>query len=161
VYAFSVFTHIAFTWSEWLLEINRVLKPDGWFLATFLGPRFGSIYLHRELTDDQVGMISASVDNPWSRGGPGVILSPWWIEQHWGRLFRIHSIAPEGFGGEFGGSFPTQGAVLMQPRGAGVTREDLEAPGPPSEREVVSLHLAKAVADSQLDKLVRRLDSTT
>ena len=34
--ALSVFTHIADGWSDWLLEIRRVLKPGGLLIATFL-----------------------------------------------------------------------------------------------------------------------------
>ena len=36
VTALSVFTHIADGWSDWLLEIRRVLKPGGLLIATFL-----------------------------------------------------------------------------------------------------------------------------
>ncbi len=38
VYAISVFTHITHEWSAWLLELHRILKPDGLLLATFVGP---------------------------------------------------------------------------------------------------------------------------
>jgi hypothetical protein len=31
-----VFTHITEHWSAWLLELRRVLKPDGLLLASFL-----------------------------------------------------------------------------------------------------------------------------
>ncbi len=36
VYATSVFTHID-RWSDWLLEMNRILTPDGLLVASFLG----------------------------------------------------------------------------------------------------------------------------
>ena len=36
VTALSVFTHIADGWSDWMLEIRRVLKPGGLLIATFL-----------------------------------------------------------------------------------------------------------------------------
>ena len=36
VTALSVFTHITDGWSDWLLEIRRVLKPGGLLIATFL-----------------------------------------------------------------------------------------------------------------------------
>jgi cyclopropane fatty-acyl-phospholipid synthase-like methyltransferase len=38
VYAISVFTHITHEWSAWLLELHRILKPEGLLLATFCGP---------------------------------------------------------------------------------------------------------------------------
>ncbi len=37
IWAVSVFTHLAETWSAWLLELHRVLKPGGILLATFMG----------------------------------------------------------------------------------------------------------------------------
>ena len=36
VYAMSVFTHITDDWSSWLLELHRILKPDGWLIASIL-----------------------------------------------------------------------------------------------------------------------------
>ena len=39
VYAISVFTHITHEWSAWLLELHRILKPDGLLLATILRAR--------------------------------------------------------------------------------------------------------------------------
>src|SRR5436189_225548 len=38
IWAISVFTHITDRWSEWLLELHRVLSPSGLLIATFLAP---------------------------------------------------------------------------------------------------------------------------
>ena len=38
IYAISVFTHITHDWSARLLELHRILKPDGYLLATIIGP---------------------------------------------------------------------------------------------------------------------------
>ena len=39
VYAISVFTHITHEWSAWLLELHRILKPDGLLAGDLLRPR--------------------------------------------------------------------------------------------------------------------------
>jgi hypothetical protein len=33
-------------------------------------------------------------NNPWDAGGPMVLMSDWWIREHWGRAFDIVQIAP-------------------------------------------------------------------
>jgi SAM-dependent methyltransferase len=132
VYAISVFTHLDESWSRWLLELHRLLRPDGVLLATVLGDgiwpqgvagRRGVPY------DDRVGMY---VEAPW-RGfvdahGPAVWHSEWWLREHWGRLFEIVDLETRGFN-----PFPEvhggQGHVLMRPRGVELTPEDLERPG--------------------------------
>src|SRR5207244_8192708 len=38
VYAVSVFTHLTDNWSDWLLELHRVLDDEGLLIATFIGP---------------------------------------------------------------------------------------------------------------------------
>ncbi|HEX5821154.1 MAG TPA: class I SAM-dependent methyltransferase [Solirubrobacterales bacterium] len=42
VTALSVFTHIAEGWSDWLLELRRVLRPGGLLIATFLDSSYGA-----------------------------------------------------------------------------------------------------------------------
>jgi len=44
VWAVSVFTHLADTWSAWLLELHRVLAPGGLLFATFMGPELAHLY---------------------------------------------------------------------------------------------------------------------
>jgi SAM-dependent methyltransferase len=44
VYALSVFTHLADTWEEWLVELRRVLAPDGLLVATFLNERSWDLF---------------------------------------------------------------------------------------------------------------------
>lgn len=36
IWAMSVFTHLTDYWSDWLLELHRLLRPDGRLIATFL-----------------------------------------------------------------------------------------------------------------------------
>ena len=56
VYAISVFTHITHEWSAWLLELHRILKPEGLLLATFCGPRFWEQSLSRPPDENELGM---------------------------------------------------------------------------------------------------------
>ncbi len=35
IYGFSVFTHIKYQWDAWLLELRRVMKPNGIMIQTF------------------------------------------------------------------------------------------------------------------------------
>ncbi len=37
IWAMSVFTHITDLWSDWLVEMHRLLAPGGILIASFLG----------------------------------------------------------------------------------------------------------------------------
>ena len=124
VYALSVFTHLADHWAGWLLELHRVLKPDGLLFATFLNEPFWEIYGHGEWDEDRVGMTAIKKWNPWESGGPIVFHSEWWIREHWGRVFDVLFLerhdpaeAPRG-----------QGAVLLRRRPVQLGSADLERP---------------------------------
>ena len=56
VYAISVFTHITHEWSAWLLELHRILKPDGLLLATILGPESWGRTLSEPPDENGLGM---------------------------------------------------------------------------------------------------------
>ncbi len=94
VYAISVFTHITREWSAWLLELHRVLKPEGLLLATFCGPEFWGKSLSRPPDENGLGMcvqtLRRKVGDEGS--GPRVLHSPWWLRSHWGRAFEILSL---------------------------------------------------------------------
>src|SRR4051794_13810447 len=146
VYAISVFTHLDSSWSRWLVELHRLLRPDGILLATFLGDgiwpqgfagRKGVPY------DDRIGMY---VEAPW-RGfvdahGPAVWHSEWWLREHWGRLFEIDALETRGFN-----PFPEvhggQGYVLLRPRDVALSPEDLERPGEDPRELPAALHGAE------------------
>jgi hypothetical protein len=71
-----------------------------------------------EWDPDRVGMNVMTYGEPWDRGGPDVMHSPWWIRAHWGRAFEILRLEP----GEQG----AHGLVVMRKRAVALTREDLE-----------------------------------
>jgi hypothetical protein len=54
--------------------------------------------------EDQIGM-NVVADRGWEGGGPSVLLSSWWITQHWGRAFEIERI-------EDGRGWGTQGQIV-------------------------------------------------
>lgn len=88
-WAVSVFTHLTGNSLAWLLELHRVLAPGGLLVATYMG-RHNCQYLTGEPWDeDRYGMCVLQHTNPWSRGGPNVMISDWWMRAHWGRIFEI------------------------------------------------------------------------
>ena len=43
IWAISVFTHLTDNSIPWLLELHRLLKPDGMLIATYMGPRQSAV----------------------------------------------------------------------------------------------------------------------
>jgi len=128
VYCMSVFTHLADSWSAWLLELHRVLKPRGILLATTMGP--GAEHdLGEPWSEDRIGMLVTLPAHDWSRGGPVVFHSDWWIREHWGRAFDVIEHWPWGFGaGGPVGAAAGQGCVALRKRDVQLTVPDLERP---------------------------------
>jgi len=55
VYAISVFSHLTESWSEWLVELHRVLRDDGLLIATYMGKEMAE-RLANELLDASNGL---------------------------------------------------------------------------------------------------------
>jgi SAM-dependent methyltransferase len=89
IWATSVFTHITDRWSDWLLELHRILAPGGLLFATYHGEWTWDAYLQEPYREDEVGMVVVEHWQPWDRGGPMVFHSEWWLRAHWGRAFEI------------------------------------------------------------------------
>ncbi|MEK6272604.1 MAG: class I SAM-dependent methyltransferase, partial [Actinomycetota bacterium] len=136
VYAISVFTHITHEWSAWLLELHRILKPDGLLLATIVGPEAWGRTLSSPPDEDGLGMCVQQLgQRPGDNSsGARVLHSPWWLRLHWGRAFEVLSLRPGGFGGGFGVGW--HGFVLGRKKGVSLTRDDLERPEPEDPREL-------------------------
>jgi SAM-dependent methyltransferase len=135
IYAVSVFTHLADTWSAWLLELHRLLKKSGLLVTTFIGPGAAHYVTHEPWDPDRIGMTVLKPGQSWALGGPMVLHSPWWIEAHWGRVFDILELRLDGFG------LPSpegQGAVLMRRRPVGLEPAELERPEPNEPREAIA-----------------------
>lgn len=99
VYALAVFSQAYRDWQLMAMEIRRILKPGGVFFMTFNGQTSTEEQLQRsyaDLTRDS-GLLVKNPYQSWNKGGPTVVMSPAWIEAHWGSLFDIDFIAMEGF----------------------------------------------------------------
>jgi SAM-dependent methyltransferase len=123
IWAFSVFTHLMDPWSAWLMELHRMLKPDGRLIATVFGPahtEFGG----EPVSEEIIGMNVMYPGASWDSGGPLVLHSRWWLDEHWGRAFEIlhFRIADQD------GSPPLYGqsALLLRKRPGSVTVAELE-----------------------------------
>ncbi len=137
IWTTSVFSHLTDSWAEWLLELHRLLEPDGLFVATFMGEGYIDVLTDEPWVEDRIGMNVLGYGAPWHAGGPMVLHSPWWIRAHWGRAFDILELRSYGFMG--GGKQGTQGIVLGRRRAVSLTVEDLEALEPDEPREIAAL----------------------
>ncbi|HET9154758.1 MAG TPA: class I SAM-dependent methyltransferase [Solirubrobacterales bacterium] len=149
IFCVSVFTHLTRHWSEWLLEMHRLLAPGGLLLATYMGRGFSEEIGGEEWDEDRVGMMVLAPGQSWEKGGPMVFHSPWWLRAHWGRAFEILSLTEAGFAGpdpDWG-----QGLVVMRRRDVQLTPADLRAPSD-DPREALAL-------DHNLDRLMGELET--
>jgi hypothetical protein len=136
VYAISVFSHLTTSWSDWMLEVHRLLRPGGLALLTFMGRSMYQPIAGEPLDENEVGMIALRVGAPWSEGGPMVLHSQWWIREHWGRVFDVLSIRSDGFAWEPGFG---QGIATLRKREVAVQATDLERPAEADVREAAAL----------------------
>ena len=119
IYAVSVFTHLSYNSTAWLLELHRLLKPDGLLIATFMGRWTSDWFAAEPWVEDRVGMNVLHHDRDWDSGGPAVLISEWWLREHWGRAFEILTIDPQ---------FHNFSWVLARKRDVSLTTEDIEQP---------------------------------
>ena len=135
VYACSVFTHITGAWARWLTELHRVLRPGGIFVSSVLNrPMIEPIFARQ--WDDRIGMAPAYLGREWDAGGPCVLLSEWWVREHWGRAFEILRFDE---GVEHEGGRVGHGWVVGRRRSERPTAEQLEATDLDDPRERAAL----------------------
>ena len=150
IYGVSVFTHLTDSWADWLLEMHRLLRPDGRLFLTFLGRGIVPTITGEDWDPNSYGANFAMIGNPWPEGGPAVFHSPWWIKAHWGRLFAIDEMRDSP-----GEDFPEHGNVLLRKDDRPVpSREDLLRAEPEEPREISALR--KNVADLQKETLAAK-----
>lgn len=128
--AISVFTHLTAHWADWLLELHRLLAPDGRLVATFLGEGMSASIANEPWDPHRIGMNVLRAWQPWDHGGPSVQHSEWWLREHWGRVFSVELVDD---GPEFG-----HGLVVLTKRDASATRDELMAPAD-DPREIAAL----------------------
>jgi SAM-dependent methyltransferase len=56
IWALSVFTHLTDSSLAWLLELHKLLKPDGFLIATYMGRWNGEVFTHEPWHEDRIGM---------------------------------------------------------------------------------------------------------
>jgi SAM-dependent methyltransferase len=156
VYAISVFTHITHEWSAWLLELHRILKPEGLLLATFCGPEFWERSISAAPDENGLGMcmqrLGQRLDDNTS--GARVLHSPWWLRSHWGRAFDILSLRSSGFAG----GHPGHGFVLGRRKAVSLSRDDLERPEPEDPRELEAQRQQLVVLEQEALEMRERLE---
>jgi SAM-dependent methyltransferase len=132
VYGMSVFTHITDQWSNWLVELHRVMRPGAIAVLSVLGPVAASRLLGIDW-DDRIGMATMDFHKGWEVGGPSALLGEWWVREHWGRAFEILRFfdCPD--------DWYTHDFVVMRKLDVAVTAEELESVDPRNPREYASV----------------------
>jgi SAM-dependent methyltransferase len=151
ILAISVFTHLADDWSAWLLELHRLLRPDGLLFATFLGSGMSEGLIGETWQEDRVGMNVLRYGQSFDFGGPIVFHSPWWIREHWGRAFEIVTLRGSGFASRDNPRLG-HGFVLLRKRPVNTTCEEIELLRPDEPRELAALrhNIRQLHAESKL-----------
>lgn len=129
VYAVSVFTHLTDNSTPWLLELHRMLKPDGLLIATFMGRWTSEWFAKEPWVEDRVGRNVLYHHRDWDSGGPAVLMSEWWLREHWGRAFEVVDIVP---------AFQNYSWAMLRKRDVELDPDELDRPSD-DPREVLAL----------------------
>jgi SAM-dependent methyltransferase len=129
IWAISVFTHLTDRSLDWLAELHRLLRPGGLLMASYTGRWSSELLAGEPWDEDRVGMNVLRHDQSWDDGGPMVLMSDWWVREHWGRAFEFVAVEPQVHG---------QTWALMRRRELPVTAEELAAPSD-DPRELTAL----------------------
>ena len=129
IWAISVFTHLTDQSCAWLAELHRLLKPGGLLMASYTGRWSSELLAGEPWEDDRVGMNVLRRDQGWDEGGPMVLMSDWWVREHWGRAFDFVSVSPQVHG---------QTWPLLRKRDVTISAADLAQPSA-DPRELIAL----------------------
>ncbi|MEO6857879.1 MAG: class I SAM-dependent methyltransferase [Solirubrobacteraceae bacterium] len=150
IWATSVFTHID-RWSEWLLEMHRVLAPGGVLIASWLGEGIWDAMVGEPYRPAEIGV---TVLRHWQVGGAWVFHSEWWLREHWGRAFDVLAITPPPRLPD-GSPEVTHSYIALRAKPGQFTAAELERPAPEEPRELAgmqtNLRLLRAETDGLLD----------
>ena len=143
-WSISVFTHLTDESIPWLLELHRLLKPDGLLIATFMGQWVSEFVAGEPWDEDRVGMNVLQHTQEWEVGGPNVMMSEWWVRAHWGRAFQILEIAPR---------IHNMSWAVMRKREVDVSPAGLEQPADdPREHKAVRHNLRQVQRELELTR---------
>lgn len=149
IYSISVFTHLTYNSIPWLLELHRLLKPGGILIATYQGEPHSEIVADEPWDPDRIGMNVLGHDNGKSEGTPMVLLSDWWMEEHWGRLFEVIE-HPE---------IHSQFWAVLKKRDVQLTAEEVAAPSDdPREFAAVRHNLEQARREIERERRLHEED---
>jgi SAM-dependent methyltransferase len=152
VYATSVFTHIGDLWSDWLLELHRILAPGGRLVSSYLGAGMWEALLGEPYDEDAVGM---TVQRHWTAQDAWVFHSEWWLREHWGRLFTVDAVArpPDGQ--------VTHSYIALIKRNLHPTKAELERCDPAEPRELAALQTNVRLLRRELDAVMTGANELT
>ena len=152
VWAMSVFTHIADLWSDWLVEMHRLLAPGGVLIASYLGEGMWQPLVGEPYREDEVGM---SVLHHWEGPDAWVFHSEWWLREHWGRAFdplKVQRPPRE----PNGTPQITHSYIALRKRQVPIDKADLERISPNEPREVAALQTSLRLARKDIAELGAR-----
>ena len=150
VYATSVFTHIGDLWSDWLLELHRILAPGGRLISSFLGEGMWEALIGEAYREEAVGM---TVRRHWTEQDAWVFHSEWWLREHWGRLFDVEAVAPPPRTDQ-GTPQVTHSYIALTKRDVAITKDQLERCDPSEPRELAGLQTNVRLLRQELDAVV-------
>ncbi len=84
-----MFTHLTDNSLPWLYELHRLLKPGGLLIATYMGRWTSELLAGEPWDEDATGMNVLRHNHPAADGAPLVMISDWWLREHWGRAFEV------------------------------------------------------------------------
>jgi SAM-dependent methyltransferase len=145
IWSISVFTHLTTNSIPWLLELHRLLKPDGLLIATYMGRWTSELLAGEEWDEDRIGMNVLRHNHPADDGAPLVLISDWWMREHWGRAFEVVTVAPQ---------IHNQSWALLRKRDVEITAEEVARPGD-DPREYLALHHNLVQAQREIEALQR------
>ncbi|MBV9916449.1 MAG: class I SAM-dependent methyltransferase [Solirubrobacterales bacterium] len=155
IIAMSVFTHIGELWSDWLLELHRLLDDGGILIASFLGAGIWEGLVLEEYREDEIGM---SVLHGWEGPDAWVFHSEWWLREHWGRGFDVIGVKPPPRAPD-GSAQVTHSYIALRTRPVQLSKAELERIVPGDAREVAGLQTSLRLAQRESSELAARLPS--
>lgn len=146
IWSISVFTHLTDSSLPWLCELHRLLAPGGMLIATYMGRWTSELLAGEPWDEDRVGMNVLRHNHPASDGAPLVLISDWWLREHWGRAFEVLRIEP---------NIHNQSWALLRRREVEVSVAELERPGD-DPREYRALHHNLRQAQREVEAVAGR-----
>jgi SAM-dependent methyltransferase len=141
IWSISVFTHLTDNSLPWLCELHRLLKPGALLIATYMGRWTSELLAGEPWDEDATGFNVLRHNHPAADGAPLVMISDWWLREHWGRAFEVLRIET---------NIHNQSWAVLRKRDVEVSVSELERPGDDA-REYVALRHNLVQVQRELD----------